>query len=88
MRRGNYVKKQINLSNKRFFYTKTQQANSCFDVPDTDSLNPWWVTGFSDGESSFIVTIYKNKEYKCGYQVQAMYSGASSVYIKRYIFII
>ena len=36
-------------------------------------LYPWWVTGFSDGESSFVVSIFKNKEYKLGYQIQARF---------------
>ena len=34
-------------------------------------INPWWLTGFSDAESSFKISIYKNKEYACGWQVQA-----------------
>jgi hypothetical protein len=38
-----------------------------------EKLHPYFITGFSDGESSFIVTIFKNKEYKCGYQVQAIF---------------
>jgi hypothetical protein len=36
-------------------------------------INPCWLTGFSDAESSFIVSIYKDKEYACGWQVQASY---------------
>jgi hypothetical protein len=37
-------------------------------------LAPGWVTGFTDAEGSFFVTIFQNKEYKCGWQVQATYS--------------
>ena len=39
-----------------------------------ENLNPWWVTGLSDAESSFIVNIFKNKEYICNWQVQPIYS--------------
>lgn len=31
------------------------------------NLNPLWVTGFSDGESSFSVSVTHNKAYKTGY---------------------
>ena len=31
-------------------------------------LNPMWVTGFSDGESSFSVSIARNSLYKTGYK--------------------
>lgn len=43
-------------------------------IPKISTLNPWWITGFYDGESSFIVSIFKNKEYILGYQVQAIYT--------------
>jgi len=32
-------------------------------------LNPWYITGFSDGESSFIVSMTKDNEYKTGWRV-------------------
>jgi hypothetical protein len=32
----------------------------------TQKLNPNFFTGFADGESSFIVTIFKEKAYKLG----------------------
>lgn len=37
-------------------------------------LDPWFITGFTDAEGSFIVTIYKNKDYKLGWQIQAIFS--------------
>jgi len=32
-------------------------------------LNPYWVTGFIDGEGSFIIIIRKYPKYKTGWRV-------------------
>ena len=32
-------------------------------------LNPWFITGFTDGEGSFILTIIKDNKYKLGWRV-------------------
>jgi hypothetical protein len=32
------------------------------------NINPWYVTGFADGEGSFILTIIKDKKYKLGWR--------------------
>jgi hypothetical protein len=37
------------------------------------SLNPYYVTGFSDAESSFTVTIHKNSELRTGWGVKACF---------------
>lgn len=55
---------------KRFFSSKTQQVNPNFGRPNVDSpLNPWALTGFIDGEGSFIIGISKNNN-KVGWQVK------------------
>jgi NADH:ubiquinone oxidoreductase subunit K len=36
-------------------------------------LNPLFISGFSDAESSFVVTILKNPRYKIGWNVQARF---------------
>ena len=33
-------------------------------------LNPWWITGFVDGDGCFIMNIYKNLRLKTGWYVQ------------------
>jgi len=33
-------------------------------------INPWFITGFADGESSFIISIIKNNKYKSGWNVK------------------
>ena len=35
------------------------------------SIDPWFITGLFDAESSFVVTILKNTRYKTGWNVQA-----------------
>lgn len=37
-------------------------------------LNPWWLTGFCDAESCFMISICRDKEYACGWQVQASFT--------------
>ena len=37
-------------------------------------LNPWWLTGFIDGEGSFKINIYKMEKMKVGWCVQVIFS--------------
>lgn len=65
-----FVRNQTNVTVKRFFSSKTQQVNPNFGRPNVDSpLNPWALTGFIDGEGSFIIGISKNNN-KVGWQVK------------------
>jgi hypothetical protein len=41
---------------------------------NTSDLSPYYVTGFSDGESCFHVSLLKSKGYKVGYQVRAIFT--------------
>ena len=36
-------------------------------------LNPWFVTGFTDGEGSFTLSIYKDEKYKTGWRVRLFF---------------
>ena len=50
---------------------------STLSNPSSNSENqlpPCYVTGFSDGESYFQVSVLKNKNYKSGFQIQAKYT--------------
>lgn len=38
------------------------------------SLNPWFITGFVDGEGSFIILINKNSKLKTGWEVKLKFS--------------
>jgi hypothetical protein len=37
------------------------------------SLSPWWVTGYTDGEGSFMINTYKTKNTLVGYTVKLIY---------------
>ena len=63
--RNNPIKihsKQINKS----FYSTVSGSKTV--------LNPYFVTGFADAESSFSTTIYKNAKLKTGYRVQPFFA--------------
>ena len=57
--------KQLNI-NKSFFSTVSA-------IEGQTALNPYFITGFSDAESSFSVTIYKNKKLTTGYRVRPFF---------------
>lgn len=52
-----------------------KKVGRCIASPaqDEDNLNPWFITGFSDGESSFTVRIVKNNTIKVGWVVQPVF---------------
>lgn len=39
-----------------------------------NKLNPHFVTGFTDGEGSFIISVTKDSEYSLGFRVKAIFS--------------
>ena len=40
----------------------------------SSKLHPWFVSGFVDGEGCFELLITKNSKYRCGYQIQLMFT--------------
>lgn len=51
---------------QRFFYTDTAASNPSFTEKQPNKgqvikINPFWLTGFIDGEGCFLISIYKNK---------------------------
>ena len=49
--------KQINIQIKRFYSSAPK-------------INPWFITGFVDGEGCFLISVDRNKELKIGWTVQ------------------
>jgi hypothetical protein len=47
-------------------YTGKSYISTVSKDLNTNLINPWFVTGFSDGEASFILSITKSKERKIG----------------------
>jgi len=37
------------------------------------SLDPWYITGFSDGEGCFLLAVNKHKRFKLGYSLGAIF---------------
>lgn len=59
---------QISYKNTRCYSTER--------IPQIESpvLNPWFITGFCDGESCFYVGIQKNNKSKLGWTVELIFT--------------
>lgn len=75
-----YVGHSINLYNRissYYFHTLTTSVTSSKltmrDSSILSPLNPWFLTGFSDGESSFYITVHKSNNVKTGWSVRAIF---------------
>lgn len=75
-----YVGHSINLYNRissYYFHTLTTSVTSSKltmrDSSILSPLNPWFLTGFSDGESSFYITMHKSNNVKTGWSVRAIF---------------
>ena len=44
----------------------TKRSLSVLHSSSLTTLNPWFITGFSDAECSFIISIVKNNNYRTG----------------------
>ena len=68
----------INRETRRFYISKVVQQCCGEETVAAEKqnfkLNLWWVTGFVDGEGSFMVNIYKNMERKVGWTVKPEFS--------------
>jgi NADH-ubiquinone oxidoreductase chain 4L len=54
----------------RCYYTMAKN-NYTTNQAKNYSIDPWFITGLFDAESSFVVTILKNPRYETGWNVQA-----------------
>ena len=43
-------------------------------IKNPSNLNPWFLTGFSDAESSFVISIYRDEKSKLKWRVTASFS--------------
>ena len=66
----NFKNKHLTLQNFRTITTSSVRSSSLLP------LHPWYVTGFSDGESCFSTTIRKNNKLKAGWEVLVAFSIA------------
>ena len=61
---------QVFLSklNKRRSFASSAQSNDRQPSPST--LHPWFITGFTDAEGSFSVSVTKDPKFRTGWEVQ------------------
>ena len=52
------------------------------------ALNPWWVTGYTDAEGSFLINTFQAKTNKIGYAVKLQYQIAVHYSDKLILYII
>ena len=69
---GKNQSNQISKFHKRLYSSAVKQDLA--DSSNKYSLNPWFVTGFIDGEGCFNINIVKNKNYKTGFSVEVRFS--------------
>ena len=56
---------------KRSMSTLTSQE----ELEESKSiLNPWFVTGFTDGDGCFTISLTKDSKYSTGWRVKAVFS--------------
>jgi hypothetical protein len=74
---GNYSGLNSSLLNKGCIKLSTsllvKQSYNFSSQPQLSALNPYWITGFGDGESSFTISIIKDSRYKLGWVVKPSY---------------
>ena len=66
-----YLLKVRYISNVSSLSLVTDNKNASFN---TSYLNPWFITGFCDAESSLVISIYKKNTCKTGWQVQPTFA--------------
>ena len=69
---------QIRLTSSREFSSLSCQSLIKDPVKNKSNcaLDPWFITGFVDGEGSFIIRVRKNSKYRRGFLVEAYFSIA------------
>ena len=68
----NHKKNKINQILQVRSYSST--TSSVFTRQSLDTLNPWFITGFTDAEGSFIIRVRKNSKYKNGWLIAPVFS--------------
>jgi len=70
----NYVKKNKRARpNDQSPSGTSKGMSSNFNYASTNGLNPYYVTGFTDGEGCFYVGVSSNPRYKTAYRVKAVF---------------
>lgn len=76
---GNLVLKQFNVNTtihtsfNRFFCNTSFRSSTKEIAPSFIKLDPYYVTGFTDGEGCFLISISSDSKYKTGYRIKATF---------------
>jgi len=67
---------QVKILSNQINQIRTYSANNNLSQKSmlNGSINPWFLTGFSDAESSFSILIQHNKNYATNYRVKAIFA--------------
>jgi hypothetical protein len=64
---------QIKIPSKQLINKQFSYSTKSFSSTQSD-INPWFITGFSDAESSFVISIYPDLNSKLKWRVTASFS--------------
>ena len=64
---------RISYSNFQISLFSSKAMSSNFNYSSTNALNPYYLTGFTDGEGCFYVSVSSNPRYKTAYRVKAVF---------------
>lgn len=56
----------LNVNTRRYYVTSSINKHKIDDL----QIDPWFITGFSDGEGCFTCSVLKSSSYKFGWEVQ------------------
>jgi hypothetical protein len=73
-----YIGSSINLYSRvcSYFSTSSSSYNQSYNNLNGNtncSINPWFITGFFDAESSFYIILYKSEKVKLGWAIKARF---------------
>lgn len=71
--RNYQVKILSNQMNKVRWYTSIPSHKPII-TPEVSNLNPWFISGFSDAESSFSILIQPNSKYGTGWRIKPIFA--------------
>lgn len=62
-----------NLKPARIWVSKLYYSNKCNNNNYVEKLHPYYITGFTDGEGCFSISIFKDSRMSTGWQVKPIY---------------
>ena len=66
-------KKSVNIFKNNLNVLTYQKSNNSFSTLNF-KINPWFLTGFTDAEGSFIIKIHSNEQLKTKWRVRPVFS--------------